>query len=295
MSDKTVRFWNERSWCPDAWLYEFGRPFPQRYVCRLFDEVGGFRGTHMTDTTPYVYEPGAGTGRILIPLACHFGLVTFRATELTEAMLHVLRCRCVMESLTNVETELGDARNVTLDRQVDGIIVSSLCHLVADWRSLLRHLAAQLSDDGRFYVLGESGDIYDEANGIATARSGRAIGFLQRFFGEYHRLRALHGIAVEPGKQVGARWNCENTDVAEELEFLGMREAKRASVEWLQTFGLNDLLLIVASRPYSSMFCRDEDAYARVSAAMGVAFQVSSSWAAATSHHRATLRVFSKP
>jgi methylase of polypeptide subunit release factors len=71
------------SWTPNPFYFDFGRPFPSKQVLSLFEESKIFSSLD-TKKTAHIYEPCAGTGRVIVPLAIHYPQINFTASDISE-------------------------------------------------------------------------------------------------------------------------------------------------------------------------------------------------------------------
>ena len=241
-------------WTPNPFFYEFGRPFPAQDVQRLFD---GIAINAVDDRKLVVFEPGAGSGRILVPLAQKYTNWVFYGSDFSEGMCDVFNYKIVANNLQNISISCVDEFNNTAPLKADAIIISSFLHAVREWQLLFsRLLRTRLADQGMILLVGEAGDIYDCA--LGRFREG-VDAELEAFWSRYRTARQrLLGDSLE-ASQVGIRWNLDNEEAAAFLLQQGFEETRRKQIEWSQRFRVSDLFRIIKERCYSSMFTLSQD------------------------------------
>jgi hypothetical protein len=171
-------------------------------------------------------------------------------------MLDVLRHRAVCESLNNVTITQSDVATFIPQRPVDVVIVSSLLHAVREWRELLSHLVDNLTPAGMICIIGEEGDIYNEALGrrselLPHSKTDRN---LSSFWEMYLSARGEVGAPAPEQTQVGCPWEIQNEMPVSKLQQMGFSEIGGNTVQWSHCLRIRDLLKIVQERCYSSMF-----------------------------------------
>jgi SAM-dependent methyltransferase len=282
-----TRTWNHHSWTPDPKLYEAGRPFPAQEVVRLFRSCG-LLDELLSTPGLQVYEPGAGTGRILLPLASAYPAAEFLACELTKGMVDVLSARIRSEAIANVAYVCADAAIFDPPKAPGVLVLSSLLHLVVDWEPLLRRFIDQLDKGGVLCLVGEEGDLYDAALGIPNGSLDCALG---EFFDAYREARRRVGIPLEEVAQLGPPWDVANREASSSAQNRGLVRIDDVWVHWTQQLRVRDLFCIVENRIYSSMFSVDATSYAKVVETLR---PQATSDAIVRSEHRACLRVLRK-
>ncbi len=75
-----------KQWTPQAESYDFGRPFPAEKIVALFSSIAKESDSHVMK----VFEPGCGTGRVLLPLAQFFPNWTFVGMDSSASCLDVI-------------------------------------------------------------------------------------------------------------------------------------------------------------------------------------------------------------
>ena len=274
------------TWTPNPASYDFGRPFPPERVVELFTT-----STLPTDAPLRVYEPGCGTGRILLPLARAFPNWSFTGGEAAAEVLDVARARQAKQALTNVTFHIADVCEPTPDGPYDLILHSSVLHAVPDWRNALTQLTTALKPSGSFVLIGDYGDIYREALG-RDSRPGTDE-TLKTFWAAYREARANVNAPNLEASQVGATWDLESTQISEALQHSGLTHTFRAECHWQQQFSIHDLMQIVRERCYSSMFTVPDELYQRIVAQLEQAYGPPLG-AAAHSQHTAVAHYYIK-
>ena len=100
-----------KQWTPKAELYDFGRPFPTAQVQALLQGSSLLRSLEQRKPAPAVFEPGSGTGRILIPFAELYPQWRFVGQDRYGEALQVCARRAESLGLSNVhliESDLGE-------------------------------------------------------------------------------------------------------------------------------------------------------------------------------------------
>ena len=275
-------------WTPNAKLYDFGRPFPADKISALFDDDNLL----VSRSNLRVLEPGCGTGRVLIPLARARSDWTFLGFDSSAEAVKVCRNKATDLALTNVEVAEGSLENFVSADQFDGIIHSSLLHAVATWRDALLILVKLLKPDGVVCLIGDYGDIYDEALGRQAAAGVDPN--LARFWALYREIRSEVDAPNLEQSQVGCRWDLESTEIADWLLANDFQEISRSSVEWNQDFRVQDLVTIVEERCYSSMFTMDPRHYTSLLTQLKTRLPSLELSNTSVSRHQAVARFFTK-
>jgi SAM-dependent methyltransferase len=273
------------TWTPNAEKYDFGRPFPAEMVIDLFFDVAQQLGNNQQQ----VFEPGSGTGRVLIPLAHHLPHWIFTGMDSSRACLEVSKKRAselALRNITFMEGLLGDALP---EGSFDLIIHSSVLHVIPNWSQVMEQLCAKLKPDGLFCLIGDYGDIYAEV--LGRHDSADVDQNLSKFWRRYLELRTEVGAPGPESSQIGCRWDLESTDLASWLEHNNFSEFNKREARWVQTFTLRDLLKIVEERCYSSMFTLQNEMIDSIVAGLKESFAGTSNWSA-SSKHRAICRFY---
>lgn len=251
-----------KNWTPNAHFYDFGRPFPYRYLVELFQrsqiikELKELEGVN-------VYEPGAGTGRVLIPLASEFSNWSFTGADISESMLDIFSQRTVCESLKNVIIKKANVLEFLPDTKPDLLIISSLLHSVKEWERLLSTLACNMSETGIICLIGEEGEIYNLAlDRLSTIFPKTEIDENLSLFWEYY-LQARQEVNAPPteNSQIGCQWEINNETPVSVLKSLGFEVVCTSEIQWSHWLRVQDLLRIVEERCYSSMFTIETSLY----------------------------------
>lgn len=260
-------------WAPNPLYYDFGRPLPARYVLRLFSNLPPIVGWQSHEPR-MVFEPGGGTGRVVTPLACSRTDWHFEVCDVADDMLEVVHYRRMCESLSNLTICRADLHGYWPDRRVDLLLVSSVLHAIPDWKDVLRTWSRALPHTGVVVVLGEEGDLYNLALGRSTSEFeyGETCVVLSRFWEDYQALRSRFGIESAEQSQVGCKWEARNVEIVEELNCAGMRVVGRSVEQWNHTLTVYDLLTLVASRCYSSMFTVPDERYRMIESGLNEAW-----------------------
>ena len=287
MNFAKVTQFSDDSWSPNPWLYVFGRPFPEVHIHKLLGPLLD----RVVDPNGIWYEPGAGTGRIIRAVAKNHPSQKMCASEITPEMFRVLDFMCVAENLVNLVRVCSDARSYLPEMPVTLCILSSLLHLLPDWRELLKHLSEISASHSSMLLLGERADIYDLLLGSTVPESDST---LTELCTEYVDLRRIHGIPVVRTSVSGASWTETNNDVVDELAALGYREVNTASVNWIHEFRQEDLTFIISERLYSSMFTAPEVEYLKVAEEWKRRVARRQAILPMWSRHSATARILSK-
>jgi SAM-dependent methyltransferase len=247
-----------KSWTPQPEMYDFGRPFPEPIIKELFEDLGAkIQGGDFK-----VFEPGCGTGRILIPLARANPQWSFVGMDSSPGCLEVCQRRLLEGRIENCSAKLGLIPTQMPRGPFDLIIHSSVLHVVPNWRDALAVLADRLSHSGVFCLIGDYGDIYDAALGrFNTPGIDPALAY---FWERYIELRRLFNAPNPESSQIGCRWDLESTDLAIWLSSNGFCESYRKQISWQEHFSIERLMQIVEQRCYSSMFTVEQDTYSKI-------------------------------
>ncbi len=127
-------------------------------------------------------EFGAGTGLVTLLMAPKLAHVT--ALDSSAGMLDVLRQKCEMKQLSQVETIEGMVPDQLPDAQYDLIYSSMTMHHVDDVPALLKTLADHVKPGGRVALAdldAEDGGFHSEAKGVVHH------GFARETFGNWLR------------------------------------------------------------------------------------------------------------
>lgn len=247
------------TWTPKAELYDFGRPLPASSLQALFQRSSTLTNLESCKRQPRVFEPGSGTGRVLLPLAQLFPAWRFIGQDYYGAALEVCRSRADQLGLNNIELSEVDVTRAKFPRAYDAILHSSVLHYLPSWRSILKDLTSALRPGGCMILVGDNGDIYDAALGRAL-RSGYDESLI-RFWAAYLQLRKDLALEGAEASQRGCRWDLESTEIVAEVESLGFVEIERLEETWDEQFSVSNMLQIVKERCYSSMFTADDSGY----------------------------------
>lgn len=250
------------SWTPNAFYYDFGRPLPRQQVLSLFTD---FFKTNLisSDADIEVYEPCAGTGRILTPLATQFPQVQFSGCDYSAGMIDVLKYRIICESITNLKCAVGDAMQFKPDRKVDLLIISSALHVFKEWECALDIWRDFVKPNGYICFVGEEADLYNQALGRTSTNldNDHLDKNLKSFWEKYLAVRNQVGANNTESSQIGISWEMSNQQPAAMLLSLGYTETATTKLQWIQSFTIEDFLKIIQERCYSSMFSVDEKKY----------------------------------
>lgn len=121
-------------------------------------------------------EFGAGTGLVTMILARKLAHVT--AMDASSGMLDVLRAKCRMKHVTQVEALEGTVPGQLPDAQFDLIYSSMTMHHVEDVPDLLRRLHGHLKAGGRIALADldrEDGSFHAEAKGVVHHGFDRGV------------------------------------------------------------------------------------------------------------------------
>ena len=275
-----------KEWTPIAELYDFGRPFPENQITSLFAAYGEVH----SHRTLRVYEPGCGTGRILVPLANSFPSWNFVGLDSSISSLTVCRRRCLNDGIENIEVREGLVTDDLPKGSFDMVLHSSVLHVVPQWQKVMAQLRDCLRKHGVFCLIGDYGDIYDAALG-REVKAGIDPALI-KFWNRYLELRQRFGAPNTESSQIGCRWDLHSTELAVWLETNGFSEFKTVSTNWEETFSASDLMRIVEERCYSSMFTVRKAVFEEICAQLKADLPhlgVTS----ARSRHQATARFFS--
>ncbi len=94
-----------KSWTPKPEMYDVGRPFPAPHIETLFKDLDTLLDRY--GKSRLVFEPGCGTGRILIPIARAHPQHNFLGIDSSPGCLEVLRNRLCAEELSNVTAHVA--------------------------------------------------------------------------------------------------------------------------------------------------------------------------------------------
>lgn len=239
-------------WTPNAFYYDFGRPFPPKMVQTLLLSCDELLRRADKKSNMQVYEPGTGTGRIIIPLAEILPAWNFVGSELSNSMSDVFEYKVVVNNVVNARVVRSDAFAYKSERKNNLIIISSFLHSIKNWAQLMSGLLETLADEaGYICLIGEQADIYDCALGrIADGVDPN----LCRFWQTYRDARTMFVGDNLENSQVGVRWDLENEEVAQHLTAHGFVEIDTKQLSWNHEFRIADLINILEERCYSSMF-----------------------------------------
>ena len=281
-----------KTWTPNPHYYNFGRPFPARHVVSLFEKSKAVCSLAEQKQHLQVCEFGAGTGRILVPLACQFRDWQFYGTDASPAVLEVLNYSKVCESLENLTTILSDGTANFPERKYHLIILSSVLHAIKDWKQILNFLSNCLKVSGLVCLIGEESDLHNEVLGRSTQiLDPFGIDSTLRFFWKtYRQIRLEVGATATEESQVGCRWEIMNQEAVNYLQELNMTEVAQTEVEWLQIFKIADLFKIVEERCYSSMFTVEPNIYSNLIEKFRLECKSLESSATVVSRHKAVAR-----
>jgi len=279
------------AWTPNAADYDFGRPFPGELVCKLLVDSPSWKAAVPPDVKKRIFEPGCGTGRILIPLAAHYPHSLFFGGDSYEDALAECTKRARELKLTNIRLANVDLSELDPVQVFDAILHSSVLHAIPEWKSVLEKLTSILSASGLFVLIGDSGDVHAAALGRTI--SGEPDPALVNFWAEYRILREKFGLPDPESSQRGCRWDVESGEIFEKLEEKGFREVDRREIEWVQEYSIADLFGIVENRVYSSMFSVDEKTFAELTSELDRKFRASHA-EMTQSRHRAVARFLQK-
>lgn len=201
-------------WTPKAELYDFGRPFPPDQVTALFAPFGEDYSNRLFQ----VYEPGCGTGRILVPLAKNYPAWNFAGLDSSTSSLEVCRQKCLKEGLGNVEVRKGLVTDALPESSFDMVLHSSVLHVIPTWQNVMEQLRHSLRNKGIFCLIGDYGDIYDAALGREVKPGIDPA--LKKFWNHYLELRKSSGAPSTESSQIGCRWDLQSTELMEEKKYL---------------------------------------------------------------------------
>ena len=279
------------TWTPDPAQYDFGRPFPGEHVVRLICQSKIWTALTEPHQRKRIFEPGCGTGRILLPLAQSFPEGVFMGADTYDDALAVCSSRARAMGITNIRLANSDVMDLDWSESLDALIHSSVLHSIIDWQSALDKLVSMLKPEGFFVLIGDSGDIYDES--IGREPLGGSDATLGAFWREYREQRTKLGIESPESSQRGCRWDLDSTEITDRLRELGFREIEKSQVLWNQPFTVFELLSIIEKRCYSAMFTVDEKKYSELTAHMDARFSAEGS-DLTISRHKAVARFYSR-
>jgi hypothetical protein len=277
------------SWTPNAFLYDFGRPFPPQRVVELFSKNGAVQSCLSSDQAT-AYEPAAGTGRILVPLAEQYPDRVFFATDISASMLAVLNYKCITQNLPRLTSRVCRIREWS--QRHDLIICSSFFHVLPDWRETLDYIiSSNLSRRGYLALLGEAGDLYRSADRASEHVIHDAL--LAEFWGQYFFARQKVGLPPHFAMlQTGSLWEMNNTVIANHVLTHGCVEQDSSSITWSQYFRIGDMIRIIQERCWSSMFLTDQTLYKNLLEELAPYFSSLDHDKIVVSQNQAVLRIF---
>lgn len=276
-----------QSWTPKAELYDFGRPFPAELVVQLLDNA-----IVPAEVSIAAFEPGCGTGRVLIPIAAARQNWSLFGIDSAPSTIAVINERASNLAITNLETTVGDLTQSLPPQQFNLIIHSSVLHAVKQWKEALTTLRSVLTSDGYFCLIGDNGDLYDEVLGRASSPSIDPQ--LSTFWKLYRTAREDAGAPSTEASQVGCKWDIESSEIASELSEYGFSEVSRLNVKWTETFSYQELLKIVEEKCYSSIFTLSEPVFERVLSLLRPEIADLGLSTTVKSRHHAVARYFTK-
>lgn len=236
-------------------------------------------------------EPGAGTGRILVPFAQAFPEWSFTGNDAYADALAVCKQRAEEQGIKNIELHATDLIAGDLGGPYQVILHSSVLHSIAEWQRVLKRLCDVLDRGGCFLLLSDNGDLYDAALGRALEPGIDPE--LGAFWREYLDLRREFQLSSTEASQRGCRWDLESSEIAAALQRGPFTESERLEERWEQQLTIGEMLRIVEERCYSSMFTADDLGYAQVVSRMKKRFAESAD-AIVISRHIAVLRTHRK-
>lgn len=246
-------------WTPNPLYYDFGRPFPTRHVMSLFEKVRAL----FAEPSVIWYEPGVGTGRIILPLAERWPDDTFVGVDTSSDMLDVCRYRAHCNGIDNLQVSRGDLRKFTPPGSPNIVIISSVLHTIPDWIEALYKIAKTLHNGGIFALVGEQNDLCDLAlgrqNGTELYSDWPHDEVLTRFWAAYFQARCDVGARPAEQSQVGAKWSLDNTEICEALVAAGFSPIGSHVVRWKGTLNWVNMNKIISERCFSSMFSLTDD------------------------------------
>jgi len=247
--------WNNRE---VTGIYDKARKVPDEILTDIFAEI--FEKTGFSGKRCRILDAGCGTGRITFPLAKTFTNLEIRGIDISGQMLSLLEGKIKSSGISNYAT--GKANLLELNEPARAYafsVISSVLHSIRDWRTAVDNI---VDATGEYLALvSETSDMYS----LVLNRQDRGNGLLERFWGEYSRLREKHSLPGADSTQVGIKWQLGCPEVMEHLEERGAIESRfEVSRSWTLGFTVGDLAEIVEKKAYSSMFAADEEAYARV-------------------------------
>lgn len=280
------------TWTPDAAQYELGRPFPAEHLLRLIGESKTWNEKIPPQTRKRIFEPGSGTGRILLPLAKAYPDAIFIGADFYDDALSVCSSRARAEGISNIRLSNTELAALEWERSFDAVVHSSVLHSISEWESVLEKLIRSLNAEGFFVLIGDGGDIDTEA--LARFTSPGADERLKEFWSEYRSKWEELGLQHLEASQRGCKWDIDNVQISERLIAAGFQELECREVGWEQRFSIFDLLSIVENRCYSSMFTADQKKYAEIVAFLDGKFSGRGK-EMTVSRHRAVAKFFALP
>lgn len=255
----------QERWAPNPIYYDFARALPGRYLLRAIRQAPELTRL-LTTQAGSAYEPGAGTGRILVPIAAEFPSWSFAATDRSQSMLDVLRFKLTCEAVSNISYRVADISERAPEAPFDLLILSSVLHSVPNWTAALETCIAQLTERGTVLLVGEESDLCNLALGRVDGETldGAPDANLAAFWQEYLDWRARLGIPNLEGSQVGCRWEAQNSDIVTALMAQGFAQVNEASSVWNVRLSQQELLQVVVEKCYSSMFTAPADQFDEV-------------------------------
>lgn len=250
-------------WGTVAASYDVGRPFPAASLASLVQSVP--RLNALLAGGAHVVEVGAGTGRILLPLAQLYPQARFTAIDNSQRLLSVLRERVESER-AKVEIVEHDVELPSSLPTADVYLCSSVLHTLRGWRHVAGRISRAVADGGCVVLLGEEADVYN----LGLARSPENLPALERrsllvdFWEHYHLLRAqVHAPPVEQ-TQIGCRWEARNEEAVEQLRQFGFSTVETSSVVWEKQLRASDLIQLIEGKVFSSIIALSDAQHSQV-------------------------------
>jgi hypothetical protein len=282
------------SWSETASSYDFGRPFPGEVVYRLFEGLD-WKSTPLGHIPETVFEPGIGTGRVLVPLARLWPSACFFGVDNSPRMLDELH-RCIdLENITNLTAKLGDITRMAVDEKIDLILFSSVLHAIPSWKEAISRSLESAHDCSLVALVGEEADMYNLALGrtVTAVNDCPVDPGLSHFWRVYQDARHDSGALSAETSQVGVKWEIDNTEVAEHLIQRGFSEVLMSNTHWEIEWSLADMLAVVEHRCFSSIFTLTKEQHTHVmNVLLGAGFERES--VKLTTRHQARVRIFGR-
>jgi len=241
-----------------AGIFDKARGIPEYILTEVFAEV--FDRTGFAGKRCNVLDAGCGTGRISFPLAKKFPNLRIRGVDVSGQMLGLLEQKIEKSGIQNYEIEKASLLELNEPPgSYDFSIVSSVLHTITDWKTAVDNIVN--ATGGYLVLVSETSGMYR----LVLNRQKYGEGLMDRFWGEYSRLRKKYSLPGVESTQVGIKWQLGCPEVLEYLKTGGLLESRfELSRRWATEFTVDDLVEIVEKKAYSHMFTVDDVAYGHV-------------------------------